>query len=211
MSLQIQQQYEEDSGEDEDEPLEIERPEDQAKLDAAMDEFLDDYEVLGGKLAPKIQADTPAGRLDAYRRGILGVSSEGDEAKREKERILQVADEIEAREEEDPLPEMFNDWLRPAGDKWDCETVLCESKARHVMVLVLMACLTATYSNLENHPKLLRVSQGLNKRRARIDVDPKTGFPVVAAEAAPVKAIDPPASDGRLLSYDLCCLSSCQV
>ncbi|KAF5352440.1 hypothetical protein D9756_005840 [Leucocoprinus leucothites] len=47
----------------------------------------------------------------------------------------------------------------PKEDRWDCETIL------------------TTYSNLENHPRIIRVNSPKNV--PKISVDPKTGFPLV--------------------------------
>ncbi|KAJ3558999.1 hypothetical protein NM688_g603 [Phlebia brevispora] len=44
-------------------------------------------------------------------------------------------------------------------DRWDCETIL------------------STYSNLENHPRLIRARR--TKPVAKIELDPKTGLPIV--------------------------------
>ncbi|KAG5340744.1 Protein LTV1 [Termitomyces sp. T112] len=62
----------------------------------------------------------------------------------------------ESDEEDDILMPLD---LDDKQDRWDCETIL------------------TTYSNLENHPRLIRARD--SKPVAKITLDPKTGFPTV--------------------------------
>jgi len=62
-------------------------------------------------------------------------------------------------------------------DTWDCETILSRFsflKASHCDSFMHFA---ATYSNLENHPRLIRVRD--TKGVPKIRLDPKTGLPTV--------------------------------
>lgn len=73
-----------------------------------MDEFLDKYEILGGKMRPVLAGETAAQKLDTVRKA-LGKAS-----------IRDVEDDDED-----------NDILMPIDiddkkDTWDCETILSE-------------------------------------------------------------------------------------
>ncbi|KAF8831918.1 Low temperature viability protein-domain-containing protein [Lentinula edodes] len=111
-----------------------------------MDEFLNDYEILGRKMKPKLDGDTGAEKLDTLRRAM------GQD-----ERIRGSLADAEDRDNDDD-----NEFLRideEKKDRWDCETIL------------------TTYSNLENHPRLIRVRH--SKPVPKICLDPKTGLPSV--------------------------------
>ncbi|KAJ3815592.1 Low temperature viability protein-domain-containing protein [Lentinula aff. lateritia] len=123
-----------------------------------MDEFLNDYEILGRKMKPKLDGDTGAEKLDTLRRAM------GQD-----ERIRGSLADAEDRDNDDD-----NEFLRvdeEKKDRWDCETIL------------------TTYSNLENHPRLIRVRH--SKPVPKICLDPKTGLPTVidaASKPAPKHA-----------------------
>ncbi|KAJ3869195.1 Low temperature viability protein-domain-containing protein [Lentinula novae-zelandiae] len=111
-----------------------------------MDEFLNDYEILGRKMKPKLDGDTGAEKLDTLRRAM------GQD-----ERIRGSLADAEDHDNDDD-----NEFLRideEKKDRWDCETIL------------------TTYSNLENHPRLIRVRH--SKPVPKICLDPKTGLPSV--------------------------------
>jgi protein LTV1 len=74
-----------------------------------MDDFLDNYEVLGRKMEPTLAGDTPAEKLAQYRQTL----AEGGR--------------IQIRETDDD--DNDDDILMPAEvgmgkDRWDCETIL---------------------------------------------------------------------------------------
>ena len=78
-------------------------------FESMMDEFLDDYEILGRKMKARLAGDTGADKLDTMRRAL------GRD-----ERILITASDDD------------NDLLMPLDvdskkDRWDCETILCVS------------------------------------------------------------------------------------
>lgn len=50
-----------------------------------------------------------------------------------------------------------------------------------ISVLFMLITLEATYSNLENHPRLIRARD--NRPVPKIRLDPRTGLPVVVEEA----------------------------
>jgi len=51
------------------------------------------------------------------------------------------------------------------GDRWDCETIL------------------STYSNLDNHPRIIRARGTKTTPVTKIKLDPKTGFPIVLSSS----------------------------
>ncbi|KAJ7361249.1 Low temperature viability protein-domain-containing protein [Mycena albidolilacea] len=161
----ILKQYNSD---DEDEPSEEEDDDAAPELitsredfESMMDEFLNDYEILGRKMKPKLAGDSGAEKLDTLRRA-MGMD----------ERV-RVARDGEDDEEEDMLMPLDIDDRK---DRWDCETIL------------------TTYSNLENHPRLIRARDADRKSKKapvpvpKILLDPRTGLPsVVVADDAKTK------------------------
>ncbi|KZT72926.1 LTV-domain-containing protein [Daedalea quercina L-15889] len=149
---EMQKQYdsdEEDDIEDEHSNDSDEAPElitTREDFDAMMNEFLDNYEILGGKMHPVLPGDTATEKLDTIRKA-LG------------EAHLRDDDEHGDSEADDILMPLDVDEKQ---DRWDCETIL------------------TTYSNLENHPRLIKARQ--DKLVPKIRLDPKTGLPVVTGK-----------------------------
>ncbi|KAH9943989.1 LTV-domain-containing protein [Epithele typhae] len=145
---QIQRQY--DSSDEEEEPSldDLDEAPDliasRADFESMMDEFLDNYEVIAGKMRPTLPG-TATEKLDTVRKA-LGEAKlrDNDESDTEDDDILMPLDIDEKK------------------DRWDCETIL------------------TTYSNLENHPRLIRARN--DKPVPRIRLDPKTGLPSVDQE-----------------------------
>ncbi|KAK4702694.1 protein LTV1, partial [Phenoliferia sp. Uapishka_3] len=142
-------------------------------LEQILDDFLSRYEVLGGKMRPVLEG-TPgvegnAGKLDRIRRelgklDINDVVEEGEDAemaarRREKNKILEAVERQER--EEGSRKDKIRMYTERPKEKWDCETVL------------------STYSNVSNHPRLLRIRDNNGSRPAQIGIDHKTGFPVI--------------------------------
>ncbi|KAG6846065.1 hypothetical protein H0H87_006429 [Tephrocybe sp. NHM501043] len=113
-------------------------------FESMMNEFLDDYEILGRKMKQKLDGDTGAEKLNTIRRAL---------GQDERVRLGELEDEDE--DENILMPLEVDD----KKDRWDCETIL------------------STYSNLENHPRLIRARDP--RPVAKITLDPKTGFPTV--------------------------------
>ncbi|KAK7058613.1 Protein ltv1 [Paramarasmius palmivorus] len=109
-----------------------------------MDEFLNEYEILGGKMKPKLAGDTAAEKLDTLRRAM------GQD-----ERVRHQTTESDSEVEDDVWVEK-----EEKEDRWDCETIL------------------TTYSNLENHPRLIRARE--SKPVPKIQLNPKTGLPSIS-------------------------------
>ncbi|KAJ7086592.1 Low temperature viability protein-domain-containing protein [Mycena crocata] len=132
-------------------------------FESMMDEFLNDYEILGRKMKPKLEGDSGAAKLDTLRRAM------GQD-----ERVR-----IERNDEDDEADDILMPFdIDDRKDRWDCETIL------------------TTYSNLENHPRLIRGRDNDVKKKPvpKIHLDPRTGLPaIVTADAKP-----PPKSKGRV-------------
>ncbi|KAK7063815.1 protein LTV1 [Favolaschia claudopus] len=133
-----------------------------ADFESMMDEFLNDYEILGRKMKPKLEGDNGAAKLDTLRRAMgqderVRVAGEGDE----------IADD-------DVLMPLDIDDRK---DRWDCETVL------------------STYSNLENHPRLIRARDAERKKIPKIHLDPRTGLPSVVQPPPTISKPRAPALD----------------
>lgn len=161
---QVEALYEEDSESEEDE-----EPDDiPSSLQDIMDDFLSTYEIHGG-------------RMDAIPGGTSATGKDQLDMLRKEMSRLHVLEAAKRHQEEDAArkgrPEEEEIWTEASsgadkGNKWDVETIL------------------STYSNLENHPRVLRLQSSLNAKSKRkgkeepaskITIDPKTGFPVVLA------------------------------
>jgi protein LTV1 len=127
-----------------------------------MDDFLDNYELLGRKMKPVLPGDSGLDKLNTLRRAL------GQD-----ERVRIGSEEDGSDEEKILMP--FEEDMK---DRWDCETVL--SKFWILFVVVWCSLCEATYSNLENHPRLIRARD--NKPVPKITVDPRTGLPDVLGQ-----------------------------
>ncbi len=83
-----------------------------ADFASMMDEFFDDYEILGRKLKPKLAGDTGPEKLDTLRQA-MGQDERIKADKYEDESNDDLIDIIEGRE-----------------DRWDCETIFSRSSFR---------------------------------------------------------------------------------
>ncbi|KAJ3571563.1 hypothetical protein NP233_g3672 [Leucocoprinus birnbaumii] len=111
-------------------------------FDSMVNEFLNDYEILGRKMKPKLEGDSSIDKLDTIRRAL------GHD------------DRVRVNEDDDDeVQDFVSQDDTPQEDRWDCETIL------------------TTYSNLENHPRIIRVTN--SRHVPKISLDPKTGFPLV--------------------------------
>ncbi|SCV70669.1 BQ2448_3431 [Microbotryum intermedium] len=142
-------------------------------LDQILEEFLSRYEILGGKMRYRAEGDdgdqNHKGELDRLRSELASLdiagSSEATDPvtmvqQLEKDTILAAVEPQRMESRARKGNESVDVDERPK-ERWDCETVL------------------STYSNISNHPRLLRVKGGPTSRAPRIRLDEKTGFPVV--------------------------------
>ncbi|KAG2076802.1 cytoplasmic protein [Suillus decipiens] len=119
-------------------------------FEAMMDDFMDNYELLGRKLKPVLPGDSGTEKLNTLR-----------QAMGQDERVrIRSADDDEDEVDDDRLFAGYN--AAEKEDTWDCETVL------------------TTYSNLENHPRVIRARA--SKPVPKITLDPKTGLPTLNSE-----------------------------
>ncbi|KDQ63030.1 hypothetical protein JAAARDRAFT_29021 [Jaapia argillacea MUCL 33604] len=119
-------------------------------FESMMDEFLDQYEILGGKMKPVLSGGDAAQKLDTLRRAM---------GQDERVRVANGDSDDEA----DILMPLD---IKDKQDRWDCETIL------------------STYSNLENHPRLIRARQ--TKPVPKIHLDPRSGLPIVIERQPPL-------------------------
>ncbi|KAI0652329.1 Low temperature viability protein-domain-containing protein [Trametes meyenii] len=120
-------------------------------FESMMDEFLEKYEVVAGKMRPILPGNA-TDKLDAVRRAL-------GEAK--------IRDGAESGSDDDDILMPLD--VDDKKDRWDCETIL------------------TTYSNLENHPRLIKARN--NNPVPQIRLDPKTGLPSV--EERPMMHLQP--------------------
>jgi hypothetical protein len=90
-----------------------------------MSDFLDNYEILGGKMKQRLQGDSGVEKLDTLRKalGHDGHVAHNDEESEEEEDLL-LKDDVGER------------------DRWDCETILskCPRSSYFVLNLQLVSC-----------------------------------------------------------------------
>ena len=184
-------------------------------FEAIMDDFLDNYEVVGKKMVQVLPGHSGAEKLDSMRRALVGLDLEGNGAvgaqgqgqagdedemgslaggtKREADYIRQRylrEDYYAGRKGEEEKMPMLHIVGQGKEDKWDAETILSESRrttgrsivGRRSMLMTrhghLFALSTGTYSNLENHPRMIGVARKEKKK------------PTVAAAPASVPDLD---------------------
>ncbi|KAL4067347.1 Low temperature viability protein-domain-containing protein [Scleroderma yunnanense] len=122
---------------------------------AIVDDFMENYEVVGRKLKPVLAGDSGVDKLDTLRRAM------GQD-----ERVT-VSTAEDADVDNDDDEKLFASYhASDKEDRWDCETIL------------------TTYSNLENHPRVIRAR--MSKHVPKIRLDPHTGLP----------SVDPPNQKG---------------
>jgi protein LTV1 len=128
-----------------------------------MDDFLHNYEVSGGKMKLSLPGSGPE-KLQSLRTALgrgenMTVEDSDQEGK---------DDDIYAMIEGNEKPE-----------RWDVETVLSESHHRQGDQSLIVS--QATYTNLENHPRLIKARE--KQRVSKIRLDPKTGFPITESKS----------------------------
>ena len=90
-------------------------------LDEVMNEFLQ-LELVGNKLAPSLEGDTPTDKLDAFRKALATVDDAG--------RRQALLDRAYVDDAKVPMPVDVD----IEKDRWDCETILSESFGGLVIV-----------------------------------------------------------------------------
>lgn len=88
-----------------------------------MDDFLDNYEILGKKMRQKLPGESGAEKLDVLRRAM------GQD-----ERVRIGNDDEDSDQENIPMPFEEED----KKSRWDCETILSTSHLLSLHILLLM-------------------------------------------------------------------------
>ncbi|KAJ1301539.1 hypothetical protein OPQ81_008787 [Rhizoctonia solani] len=128
-------------------------------LEGIMDEFLEKYELVGNKMRPVLGGVTPAEKLSTLRQALVD-DIDGDGGMRA--RAIIKKGKIPESVQQDLIPEPYDIDAGYDQDRWDCETIL------------------STYSNLENHPRLILARD--RRPVPRIQLHPKTGLPSVTGD-----------------------------
>lgn len=89
-------------------------------FDAMMNEFLDNYEVLGGKMLPVLPGETPVEKLDVIRKGLGEV---------------RIRHQDEESDDEDDIVMPLD--VDEKADRWDCETILSTSISADILIVWL--------------------------------------------------------------------------
>jgi protein LTV1 len=147
-------------------------------FESMIDDFLDNYELLGRKMKPVLPGDNGLDKLNTLRRAL------GQD-----ERVRIGGEDEDGSDEEEILMPYGEDDKK---DRWDCETILSKFWGVRPWMCGADFC-EATYSNLENHPRLIRARD--NKPVPKITLDPRTGLPTVLDQTnvKPPKGRRPPA------------------
>ncbi|KAG0246539.1 hypothetical protein BG011_002392 [Mortierella polycephala] len=153
----VEREYESDSDEDDEDEQDFKGEELRKDFDSILDDFLDKFEIVGSKMVPRLDGATSENKLTTIRNALLV-----DEAEDEKSMATTIGGTrrpVKKSLDEDMATELQTDFRSRAErmrDNWDVQTIL------------------STYSNLENHPGMIK-----EQTRRRIHIDPKTGMPIV--------------------------------
>jgi len=79
-------------------------------FDAMVNTFLNDFEILGRKMKPKLEGESGVEKLDNFRRAM---------GQDERVRIMSGEDNEQDDDDDDLFPEEKDE-----KDRWDCETIL---------------------------------------------------------------------------------------
>lgn len=129
--LQLEREYASDDDEDDDDELEdddtegvmsSDSDEDAPALiapredfDSLMDDFLDKYELVGGKVRPILEGGTGAEKLQTMRNAMVEGLSRAD-----------IRDTTNEDDDDDNIPMPSIVGMGKDQDRWDCETILSE-------------------------------------------------------------------------------------
>lgn len=108
-------------------------------MEEIMDEFLDEFEIVGNKMLPKVGGETPAENLDIMRKALVGLDLEGSGPTQQSEQARKDADMIRKRylrvkqegedEEHEKMP-VLHITGQDKKDRWDAETILSKCRDR---------------------------------------------------------------------------------
>ncbi|KAF8755999.1 Low temperature viability protein [Rhizoctonia solani] len=122
----------------------------------------EDLGLVGNKMRPVLGGITPAEKLAALRHALVDdINGDGGVLARA---IIKKGKTPET-DQDDLIPEPYDIDAGYEQERWDCETILCKRE---------------TYSNVENHPRLILAR---DKRPVpRIQLHPKTGLPSITGD-----------------------------
>ena len=132
-------------------------------FDSMLNQFLNEFEIVGRKMKPKLEGESGPEKLDVLRRAMgqderIRISNDGDDDEKDD-------DDLFSSNEEDKK------------DRWDCETILSVPFFNCHIIQNHNSHMLATYTNLENHPRLIRARDP--KPVLKIALDRKTGLPSI--------------------------------
>ncbi|KAI8973511.1 Low temperature viability protein-domain-containing protein [Mycotypha africana] len=166
----IEEEYNEDDDFDEDDEYLDEEVEQREDFDAILDEFLEKYEILGKKMEPKLEGDSPALQLERIRQELPKPDVKEVEDAEEKKFNKQQESVALTRAALEGLNGSTKSKLKKTEDYIGLERPVQKQRAAWDVQTVI-----STYSNLENHPALIS-DRGLSRK---IRLDPKTGMPIL--------------------------------
>lgn len=135
---------------------------------AMVDDFVENYEQLGRKLKPVLPGDSAVDKLDTLRRAI----GQGGAVR------ISVVENDSDEEDDEKLFASYH--ANEKESRWDCETIL------------------TSYTNLENHPKIIRART--SKPVPKIKLDHRTGLPSADTNALEERhKSNPSAEDKEIL------------
>ncbi|RIA99254.1 Low temperature viability protein [Glomus cerebriforme] len=114
-----------------------------------LDEFLNKYEINGRKIVQKLEGDNVQDQLETMRHGFGKINVDDDNSSQNG-----IIKETKYKKSRDNFVHVESE-EKDKRQAWDCQSIL------------------STYSNLENHPTLIR------ERSHRININRKTGLPIV--------------------------------
>ncbi len=151
-------------------------------MEAIMDDFLEKFEVVGKKMVPILPGESGADKFGVLRRALVGLEIDGEgpttssmskeEADYIRQRFLREDDEGKKVKEEMPMREIIG----KDKDRWDCETILSEWTVDEAFATASVAVESrwfahtlfqpsGTYSNVENHPRIISVPKRNNGKQ----------------------------------------------
>ncbi|TDL28186.1 Low temperature viability protein [Rickenella mellea] len=142
-------------------------------FNAIMDDFLDNYELVGRRMRPVLHGTTGADKLQAFR-AAMG----------EDDRVRQSLEGD--NDEDDQMDRLLDEYEKDRNqDRWDCETI------------------QTTYTNLENHPRLIKARDTTFTKQIKLDPktglpgSKPTHAPRMVAQKAPSNPTEkPPVTNG---------------
>jgi hypothetical protein len=103
-----------------------------------VNDFLNDFEIVGRKMKPKLEGESGPEKLDVLRRAM------GRD-----ERVFRISDD---GNEEDDNDDLISSDEEDKKDRWDCETILCVSFFSVLLHKIIMASFQQLTQTLRTTP-----------------------------------------------------------